>query len=269
MFNIARADKKIRDVPRFPMLKEPPPRSGFFEHAKFLALSAALPDYVRPVLAIGYHTGMRKREILTLRWSQVDFLAGLIRLNAGETKNDEGRKIPVFGELAAVLRAQYAKRRPDCELVCSRVEKGRALGIGDFRKVWEGHCVTLSIGRWVQVCRKHRCSGYNKPLAGDAKQCPACEGSTKLKYFGSIFHDLRRTGVRNLVRAGVPESVAMAITGHKTRSVFDRYDITSEKDVKDAGAKLETYYAGQKGENSGQMAESAPPEDSAKSLPVM
>jgi integrase len=61
------------------------------------------------------------------------------------------------------------------------------------------------------------------------------------------FHDFRRSAARNLSRSGVPERVIMAITGHKTRAMFDRYNIVSETDLTDAAAKIKAYRDGKKG----------------------
>jgi integrase len=91
MFNLAREDRRIRFLPHFPMLRESAPRQGFFEADQYAALYPSLPDCLNLRLSIGYFTGMRLEEILSLRWEQVDFLNNQIHLRAGETKNDDSR----------------------------------------------------------------------------------------------------------------------------------------------------------------------------------
>ena len=211
-FNLARSatPPRVNWVPNFPPLKEAPPRSGFFEHDHFIVLRSELPDHLKPVITFAYLTGCRKGEILLLRSDQVDLLNRIVRLNPGETKNDEGRVIPLTGELYQVLAFQKQVRDqlwPQCRLVFHRYGKR----IKDFRGAWEE--ASKRAGLWN-------------------------EETDKPKY---IFHDLRRTGARNLVRAGVPERVVMLIGGWKTRSVFERYNVVTESDLHDAAAKLERY----------------------------
>ena len=171
-------------------------------------LRAELPGHLKPVITFAYHTGGRKGEILNLRWDQVDLLTKVVRLNPGETKNEEGRLIPLAGELFEMLSMQRQirdQRWPTCPWVFFRYEQR----IKDFR------------GAWEEASQR---AGLIDQRTGKYKR---------------IFHDLRRAGARNLIRAGVAERIVMAIGGWKTRSVFDRYNIVSERDLHDAAAKLE------------------------------
>lgn len=208
---------KVLHIPYIPMLKENNARTGFFEHNEFLALRRALPDYLKPVVTIAYCTGFRRKEIVSLRWDHVNMERKRIVLEAGITKNNEGRVVYMTDDLYRVLsgwKQLRDTRFPSFPLVCFRLEGGKAVVIGDFRKVW------------------------NRALE-------------KIGLEGKILHDFRRTAVRNMVRAGIPEPVAMRISGHKTRSVFDRYNITSEVDIQKAAGKLDALYQSKNGHNPG------------------
>jgi integrase len=249
MFNIARQDGRLRNVPYFPMLKEALPRQGFFEHEHYEILSRCLPDYLRLPLALGFFTAMRLAEIQNLTWDQVDFLQGLISLRAGDTKNGSGRSVPIVPQLRTPLQEQFGKRSSDCPYVCFRMERtGQSVKLGSFRKAWYAGCIRAKLGKMVA---KVDASGNAEHATARG---PRSKPKVKMVYQGMIFHDLRRSGVRNLVRAGNSEKLARDISGHKTSSVFSRYDITSKNDVIEAGKKLARFHEEKFGDNSGTIA---------------
>jgi len=100
--------------------------------------------------------------------------------------------------------------------------------VGDFRKAWVTACVAVGLGHFV-------CDRCNRTVEGH--MCEEC--NCKSRYVGRIFHDFRRRAVPNMVRAGVPERVAKTISGHKTRSIFDRHNIVHEADLRDAMHRTE------------------------------
>lgn len=109
-YSIACKATKILAKPYIPMLTENNVRTGFFERDQFEAVRAHLPSELRGLVTFAYVTGWRiPSEILTLQWRrQVDFVAGVVRLEPGTTKNREGRLFPFTPELRAVLETQWA-----------------------------------------------------------------------------------------------------------------------------------------------------------------
>ena len=144
--------------PAFPKLPENAPREGFFTEEEFRAVLEHLPQHLHPIALLGYWTGCRLGELLSLRWKQVDLKARTIRLRASETKSGYGRVIPIASEALSALE---------------RLERK-----GEWVFTYRGKPICGIRAGWTAACRK-----------ADVDR---------------LFHDLRRTAVRNLVRAGVP-----------------------------------------------------------------
>ena len=210
---------KVDRTPFIQMLKENNVRKGFFEHGEFLALRDALPEHLKGIVTFAYKVGWRHEEICTLTWARVDLKQGIVRLEPGESKNDEGRTVYLDKELKEVFGLQWNRRK---KLVTALPyvflnEKGTAR-------------VKRSDKAWKTACRK----------AGTGKR---------------YFHDFRRTAVRNMVRAGTPERVAMMISGHKSRSIFERYNIVNDADLILAAQRQEAYLQTQTGTVLGTIAD--------------
>jgi len=200
MFNLAVRARKLNHAPYVAMLAENNARQGFVDHSGFLAISNALASHLKDPITFLYFSGWRAGEMKALEWRDVDLDGKVVRLRPEVSKNNDGRVLPLAGELLEVLERARAKRRPDCQFVFH--DGGQP--IGNFRKAWRTAC---------------QAAGLNTILV----------------------HDLRRTAVRNMVRAGVSDRVAMALSGHKTRSIFDRYNIVSESDLVQSSERLQAH----------------------------
>ena len=207
MYSLAIMAGKLLHRPHIPMLQEDNVRQGFFEREPFEDVRGHLQEHLRGLVTLAYYSGWRvQSEILPLQWPQIDRQVGTIRLEPGTTKNKGGRTIAYLeiDELREMIEAQW-QRHLDLRragTICPWVfEHKDGQRIKTFRR------------SWLTACRR----------AGVAGRVP---------------HDFRRTAVRNLERAGVPRKVAMAMVGHKTESVYRRYDIVTDSDLHAAAARL-------------------------------
>jgi len=211
--SLAVNDGKLSRKPKFQMLDGERVRQGFLEHGDFLTLLGNLPDYLKSLVEFLYYSGWRKGEALKLEWRDVDLQGRIVRLRIENSKDKEARVLPLTGRLLEAIQERLSQRRLDCVYVFHHGGQR----IGDFRKAWKAACVQASLGKMER------------------------QGDGSPKYVGTIPHDLRRCAARNLSRAGVPETVAMEITGHKTRSMYRRYRIVDERDLREATERLQVH----------------------------
>lgn len=173
-------------------------RTRIVSPTEFAALMKAAPSHLRPILMMGYFTGMREGEILNLTWDKVDKKKQMIHLTAADTKDREARSIPISNDLQAMF--------------------------DNIPKAVHDQHVFLFQGQPITDIR----TGLRKACAG------AGVIYGRFKKGGFIYHDFRHTFNTNMRKAGVPESVIMKITGHSTRAMFDRYNTVDEGDLRQA-----------------------------------
>ncbi len=175
---------------------------------QFRGLMAELPIHAQWIVGTGFFTGMRLREILSLKWNQVSLRDRIIRLEAENTKDKEPRIIPICDELYSILDRIPRSLHSDYVFLY----KGKP--INDIRNCLSKACRRASIvyGR------------NNKD--------------------GVVFHDLRHSFNTYMRKAGIPESVIMDITGHSTREMFDRYNSVDHEDRVQAIRRFEGFLKG-------------------------
>lgn len=181
--------QQIPRVPQFQFLEGEHVREGFLEWEDLQAILPHLPGYLRPWVQFAYWTGWRRKELNTLEWRDIDWENSAIRLRPVNSKTRRGRVVGMSQPLRELLQQQWD----------ARVLEGRIVP-------YVFHHNGRPIGRHYKAWKKAW------KLAGR----PA-----------KLLHDTRRSAVRNMINAGVPERHAMQVTGHTSRSVFDRYTIVT------------------------------------------
>ena len=209
-FRLARRAGKVAEVPYIGLLREDNARKGFLEESDLDRLLEHLPLYLHALIICFFFTGWRRGELLSRerRHLQGDWLV----LEVGEGKTGKARQFPVNAiprlrdALAEQLERVAALERATGKIIPWLFPGETGDQISDFR------------GSWESACRK----------AGVP---------------GKLIHDFRRTAARAMTRAGIPIKTAMELLGHKTMSIFFRYNIIDEGDLIDGGEKLAAYFS--------------------------
>jgi integrase len=209
MFNRLAKDGKIRkaDVPPIPIRAGVDnKRRGFLEREDLPKLLAKLPRNLHPLVQFIYETGMRSGAAAAITWGMVDRKLTEIHIPGHLLKNDEDLVLPLVDKSGKTLQCfegtmSYLKR------VVREEDQEPLFESVNFRAEWREACDALGYGMFVKKTRTYR---------------------------GLKPHDFRRSACRNMVKARIPQVVAMAVSGHKTDSIFKRYAIMDKSSMQDA-----------------------------------
>lgn len=204
-FRLGIEQDRLIYAPVVRLLAEHNIRQGFVEPGTFEKIVRYLPDPLDDVARFAYITGWRKQEVLTLQWSDVDLGTRRIRLRRENSKNEEPRVIVLTADLLTLIQRRWTARQYQTKAgpaLSSWVFHRGAQRIVDFRHAWADACKEANVP-------------------------------------GLLFHDFRRSAIRNMEKSGVTQAVAMKITGHKTDSVYRRYRIVDEADIERALEKTQ------------------------------
>lgn len=221
MFNLAVENELLTaaDLPGyFPMVKEPDknPKAIFIKDEWYEPLRKALTEPLRSAFVLCYHTGLRVHEMLRLHWRDVDLKRHLVTLPGEITKSGEPRTV--------FLHKDFGLKAGDPDKL--------VFPLGDTRGEWHGVCVRLGIG-------SYRCRECGATFSGKLRPAECTHRQRDLSYQGPLLRHTRHTAIRNMDEAGITRDRAKAITGHKTDSVYSRYNIGKEGDVERARLALE------------------------------
>lgn len=205
----------IRRIPKwFVKLDEDNTRTGLISEEMYDALMPHMAPHVQTAFCIGWHLGMRLSEILSLKWEQVDFKTGIIRLKRSQTKAKKPRTAPIYWKMRPVLDMARSAADP----ICPYVVQDDGKRVYSIKTAWYG--AFKRAGLLVDTGRLRK-SGESllKPQA--------------------LFHDLRRTAATNMDKHNVSQVRIMEIVGWDTPAMFDRYRIGNEKGAVATGRQME------------------------------
>jgi integrase len=213
----------IRAIPKwFGKLDEDNVRTGVVTPEMYDSLMPHMAPHVQTAFCIGYHLGMRRGEILSLKWEQVDFERGVIVLEKKQTKGKKARTAPIYGHMRPILEMAQA-----CAGGCPYVVQEDGRRVFDIKTAW--HNSFDRAGLLVDTGRLRKTG--EKLLKPEA-----------------LFHDLRRTAATNMIRAKVSPEMILRIVGWKSMAMLRRYGILDEADAVAVGREMETYWSAQRGQ---------------------